>query len=195
MYQGRYSTVRHRRVNFNLITVIAIENIHLNHYLESPSLPDLESMTRTVIKRIIRAPVGRVFGVVSDIAQFSEAIPHIVNVEMLSGNTVGVGARFRETRLMRGREATTELVVTEYEADRRVRFVSDEGGTIWDTVFSVEPIGTERTQLTMIMDAKAYKLRARLINPLIRGMIARAIEDDMDAVKVYCEYPGDRVRI
>ncbi len=148
-------------------------------------------MSRTVIKRIVTAPVSRVFGVVSDISQFSRAIPHIVNVEMLSDNTVGVGARFRETRLMRGKKATTELVVTEYEVDRKVRFVSDEGGTIWDTVFSVEPIGTRRTHLTMTMDAKPYKVWSRLINPLIKGIIARAIEKDMDAVKVFCENADD----
>ena len=45
--------------------------------------------------------------------------------------------RFRETRVMKGREASTVLEVTEYESPRRIRLVSDEGGTIWDTVFTV----------------------------------------------------------
>jgi len=37
------------------------------------------------------------------------------------------------------------------------------------------------------MDANAYKLVPKLMNPLIKGMIQKAIENDMDAVKTYCE--------
>ena len=39
----------------------------------------------------------------------------------------------------------------------------------------------------MVMDANAYKLAAKLFNPMIKGMIKRFIEQDMDAVKAYCE--------
>ena len=41
-------------------------------------------------------------------------MPDVVKIEMLSDTTSGVGTRFLETRLMRGKEATTELEVTEY---------------------------------------------------------------------------------
>jgi hypothetical protein len=37
------------------------------------------------------------------------------------------------------------------------------------------------------MDIKPHTLFARIINPLIRGMIVRAVESDMDAVKAFCE--------
>lgn len=39
----------------------------------------------------------------------------------------------------------------------------------------------------MVMDANAYRLLAKLFNPLIKGMIRKFIEKDMDAVKAYCE--------
>ena len=87
---------------------------------------------------------------------------------------------------MNGKEASTELEVTEYEPDRHVRIVADSHGTVWDTVFTVSPDG-EQTRLEMVMDAKAYKLLPKLMNPLIVGMIRKAVESDMDAVKEFCE--------
>jgi uncharacterized protein YndB with AHSA1/START domain len=85
-------------------------------------------MAQYVATRSIAAPVARVFETVAHIDRFQEAIPHITNVEFLTETHSGVGTRFRETRLMRGREASTELEVTEYVPDERVRLVSDAGG-------------------------------------------------------------------
>lgn len=143
-------------------------------------------MPRANITRLINAPVAKVFETVSDISQFSQALPHIVNVEFLSEQKNGVGARFRETRLMNGKEASTELEVTEYVENERVRLVADSHGTVWDTVFTVKTTNAQ-TELTMVMDAKAYKLLPKLMNPLVMIMIKKAIMQDMDAVKAYCE--------
>ena len=144
-------------------------------------------MGRTTVTRTIHAPVEAVFNTVAHIESFSDAIPDIVNVEFVSEKRSGVGARFKETRLMRGKEVTVELEVTEYVENERIRLVSDQGGTIWDTVFTIEPAGDGAVGLTMVMDANAYKLMAKLFNPLIKGMIQKHIEKDMDAVKAFCE--------
>jgi hypothetical protein len=84
-------------------------------------------MSRVVVRRAVVAPVETVFRTVADITHFSRAIPHIVNVEFLSAVRSGVGTRFRETRRTNGREMSTELEVTEYAANDRVRIVSDAG--------------------------------------------------------------------
>ena len=145
-------------------------------------------MTRTELSRTINAPIDVVFSTVSDIRDFSKAVPHIVNVEFVSEERAGVGARFRETRVMGGRKATTDLRVTEFVANERVRFVSDQGGTVWDTVFSVTPVADgPTTRLDMVMDARPYTLLARLMVPLMRRVVARAIAADLDAVKSYAE--------
>ena len=136
--------------------------------------------------RTISAPIDLVFQTVADIENFSKAIPHITNVEFLSDVKSGVGARFRETRLMNGREATTTLEVTEHVDNEHVRLVSDTHGTVWDTVFRVKPAG-DQVELSMKMDANSYKLLSRIMNLFIKGMIQKALEQDMDAVKTYCE--------
>ena len=143
-------------------------------------------MVRTIVMREIKAPIDKVFQTVANINEFSQAIPHIVKVEFLSEATLGIGTRFRETRLMKGKEAATELEVTEYVENERIRLVADSHGTIWDTLFTVES-KEGYTELTMTMDAKAYKLIPKLMNRIVMGMIQKAIESDMDAVKSFCE--------
>ena len=144
--------------------------------------------TTITASRTIDAPVARVFDTVAYIDQFSQAVPGITDVELLSDQHRGVGTRFRETRAMKKGEATTELEVIEYVENERVRLIADEGGTIWDTVFVVQPSG-DRSVLSMAMSARPHTLAARLLTPLIRGVVAKAVEADMDAVKAYCEAP------
>lgn len=136
--------------------------------------------------RMIKAPIDLVFQMISDIVRFSEAIPHITNIEFLSEVQSGVGTRFRETRLMGGKEATTELEITEFKENELVRFVSDTNGTIWDTMMSVQEL-SGATQLNMKMDAKAYRFMSKVMNVMIKGMVQKALEADMDSLKEYCE--------
>ena len=149
--------------------------------------PDPEkAMSQTTVVRTIDAPIERVFDTVAHVENFAKAVSQIVATEFLTDVTSGVGTRFRETRLMHGREAETELEITEYSENDRVRIVADAGGTIWDTVFAVSP-ESEGVRLVLTMEARPYTLMARLVNPFIKGFVRKAIESDMDAVKIYCE--------
>lgn len=143
-------------------------------------------MAQTSVDRTIDAPVEQVFDTVAHIDRYAKAIPHITEVEFLTEQHEGVGTRFAETRVMRGRQATTTLEVTEYVENERVRLVADEGGTVWDTLFTFREAGSG-TKLEMVMDARPHSLLARIVNPLTKGIIRKAIEGDMDAVKAYCE--------
>jgi carbon monoxide dehydrogenase subunit G len=143
-------------------------------------------MTRTSISISVRAPIEKVFAAIADIDTFPYRAEAITHVELLSEQRSGVGARFRETRMMKGRESQTELEVTEYVENDRIRMVADQGGTIWDTVFVVERTDSE-TRLNLTMDAKPYSLAAKLTTPLIKGMIAKFIRKDMDDIKAWCE--------
>jgi hypothetical protein len=138
------------------------------------------------VSRTIKAPLDVVFRTVSDIRNFRKALPHITNVEFLSDQQFGTGTRFRETRLMNGREQKFELEVVDYRENDGVRIRSDAGGTIWDSEFTVSQV-RDNVELKMRMDAKAYTLFARIMNPLIRGMVVKGVESDMDAVKSFCE--------
>jgi len=141
---------------------------------------------RTTVARTINAPVERVFDTIAHIENFSKAVKGIVNMEFLSETKRGAGTRFRETRLMHGKEASTELEVKEYVENDYIRIVADSHGTLWDTVFTVKAVDGG-SQLDMVMEAKARDVKAKMMNTLMKGMLQKALESDMDAVKAYCE--------
>jgi len=143
-------------------------------------------MGTTRVETKIEAPPAEVFDAVAHIDNFSDIVDAVTNVEFLSEERRGVGTRFRETRVVKGREGTSVLEVTEYRSGEHLRVISDEGGTVWDTVFTVAPDG-DGTLLTMAMDAKPHKFAARVMNPFIGPMIRKAIESDMAQVKAHCE--------
>lgn len=146
-------------------------------------------MAQVTASRTIGAPIELVFKTVAQVEEFSKAIPHILEIEFLSDVKIGVGARFKETRLVNGRKATTELQVTEYAENERVRIVSDTHGTVWDTVFTLADQGG-KTILEMVMDVRPHSMLARLTTPFVTGMIAKAIGEDLDSVKAFCESHG-----
>lgn len=117
-------------------------------------------MTQFTATRSINAPIDLVFKTVSDINNFSKAIPDIINVEFLSDVKSGIGTRFRETRLMNGKEAMTELEVTEFVENGHVRMVTDSHGAVWDSVFTVKRVDGH-TELTLVMDARPHKIHAK----------------------------------
>ncbi len=146
----------------------------------------MATMTTTA-EVTISAPVSKVFDTVAHIENFQQAVPHVVNIEYLSETKRGVGTRFAETRVFNGREARTELEITEYVVDDHVRIVSESGGALWDSVFTVRPSDDGGTHLKLVMESTPRTVRARLMNPLIRGFLKKALQSDMDAVKAYLE--------
>jgi hypothetical protein len=143
-------------------------------------------MTRVTVVRSIAAPLDKVFTTVAHISEYASAVRDIVRFEILSEVKSGVGTRFRETRLMRGKEVPTELDVTEYVRNERVRMVADSHGTCWDTLFAVRAT-EDQTILTTTLDARSRTLLPRILIPLMKGKLRKAIEKDMDAVKAHCE--------
>lgn len=146
-------------------------------------------MSRTEVQRTIAAPPDVVFAAVADVQHFSRAVDDIERVEFVSEIRAGLGTRFRETRVMRGREATVELEITEFAPPERVRFLSEAGGVQWDSVFEVEA-APDGSTLSLVMEATPLTVAARLMVPLMKGMVRKAIAADMDAVKAYCEEPS-----
>lgn len=143
-------------------------------------------MARITHERTINAPLELVFQAIGSAEEFAKVIPDVVKIEFLSNVHSGVGTKFRETRIMKGKEAATELEVTEYVENERIRLVSDTFGTIWDSVFTVSHEG-DATKLTLTMDAEPQSLTAKLSLPMMKGMISKALEQDMDTVKMHCE--------
>lgn len=144
------------------------------------------AMTTMTVKRTIRAAPEAVFQAVADLENLPNVVPDVVRIEFQSDQKSGVGTRFRETRRMKSKENHTDLEITECEENRRIRFVADSHGTVWDTVFQVTPAG-QATDLTLTMEARAHKLLPKLMNPLFKGLMTKGLAKHVDAVQAYCE--------
>lgn len=147
-------------------------------------------MSQITVARTIRAPIAEVFRVITDIENLPASNPDVIRVEFLSDQHRGAGTRFLETRGGKRKQVVTELELTECEENERARFVSDMGGTIWDTMFSFRPKGSPQgseTQLEIRLDARPYKLLAKIMNPLINGMVRKGMQSHIDSIGDYCE--------
>lgn len=142
----------------------------------------------TVTKRVA-APVERVFEVFVDLDRAAERISSIVRLETLTDGPVGVGTRFRETRIMFKREATEEMEFTAFEQGRGYTIECESCGCRYVTVTELEPEGSG-TVVHWRLSYKPLTLFAKIMSPLgalMVGPLKKCLERDMDELKVAIE--------
>jgi carbon monoxide dehydrogenase subunit G len=133
----------------------------------------------------IDAPLEEVFNFVSNPVLMAKAFPESVKkMEVLSGHEIGVGARFRETRLVRGREDVVEIETVEYIENERVLSLADTGGSLWYTGFAVVA-GDSGTVLTVSMEAQAKSLLARVANYCMKPWLIKGGTQEMEGIKAH----------
>ena len=137
------------------------------------------------VSETIDAPLADVFEFVSNPVLMSKAFPESVKkMEVLSEHETGVGARFRETRLLRGREDVIEIETVEHVENERVLSVADTGGSLWYTGFAVAP-GENGTVLTVSMEAQAKSLFVRITNFCMKPWLKKGGAQEMQGIKDY----------
>ncbi len=136
-------------------------------------------------KKLVAAPVDRVFAVAADFAGAADFIGGITRVEMLTDGPVGVGTRFRETRRLHGREGSEEMEVTEFEPNERYALGCESHGCLYRTVFRFRPTG-EGTEIDMEFAATPQTLFARIMSVIMRPAIksvGKIVEQDLEDIK------------
>jgi uncharacterized membrane protein len=139
--------------------------------------------------KFIAAPIDITFDVFSDISKIEERIDGITKVEILSNTKAGVGTRWRETRIMFGREATEEMEISSFKPNQSYEVVASSNGAEYHSIYTF----TEKdggTQVEMIFTAIARSFLAKLMTPLaflFKNATLQALEADMDNLKALCE--------
>jgi uncharacterized protein YndB with AHSA1/START domain len=146
-------------------------------------------MATITVSRRIQAPADVVFRAIADPKRFAAAVGGVTRTEILPGVPSGAGMRYRQTRALDGKERTMDFEMTEYVPNQRLRIVNETDGTVWDSLFTFVSAG-HGTDLTMRMDTKSKPLFAKIMVPLVSGLIRGAVEKDIDALKTYCERPA-----
>ncbi len=141
------------------------------------------------VSKQIAAPIDVVFDVFSDITQIEDRIDGISKVEILSDVSSGVGTRWRETRVMFGREATEEMEISALTLNQSYEVVASSHGMDYHSIYTFKEQG-DGTLVEMIFSGKPVSLAAKLMTPLgilMKGATRKAFEADMDNLKVLCE--------
>jgi ribosome-associated toxin RatA of RatAB toxin-antitoxin module len=137
----------------------------------------------------IQAPPRRVFEVFSDLAHAAGRVKAIKAIELLTPGPMRVGARFRETRVMFGKQATEEMEVVEFEPERAYAVACESCGAYYHSRFTFTPSGAG-TRVDMTIRSEARSLLAKLMTPLAGMMMkqcAKAFEADANDLKQVCE--------
>lgn len=146
-------------------------------------------MGRISVTKFIEAPVDRVFEVFTDLPGAPGRISSITKLEVLTDGPIGLGTRFRETRLMFKREATETMEITAFDPPRSYTTVANSCGCLYECTFRFAPQGSG-TQVTAEFSWTAQTFFARLMAPLgklMSSMCMKAFNKDLEELKAHCE--------
>lgn len=133
---------------------------------------------------IARSP-RKVFEVLSNPAEASKFLDNIKESKKLSEGPIGVGTIFRETRVVSGKEATADLLVTAYEPNSRVSISTEAEGIKVDYHYRLS-LQDEGTRLLWLCELKAAGLR-RMMLPMVAAIMKKEDGDHLQKLKAYIE--------
>lgn len=141
-------------------------------------------MPQITVSKRIAAPPAAVFAIVTDLDNIPSVVPDIKKIERLTPGAVGVGTRFKETRVMFGREATETMEIVEFVPGVRYATTANSSGNWYRCEHRFHADGTG-TILELEFNATAQRFFAKLMSPLfwmLKGMMKKLFLKDLDAV-------------
>lgn len=133
----------------------------------------------------IAATPEAVFAFIQDIDHFAEVLTSVVRVEKITGGPVELGTRFRETRLINGRETTVEIEVTSYDPPHRYSATSITNGMSVTYHYTFTP-ENEGTRVHLQAKATAGGLK-KLMLPLVVSFMKKEDSDHLQQLKAAVE--------
>ncbi len=145
-----------------------------------------------LIEQEIKAPVEHVFQRLTDLDKWSETVSGIESVEKLTDGPVGVGTRFKETRVMFGKSCTEEMEFAEFRPNSMYAIEAHSCGCLYRTEIHCESSGAS-TKVRMEMNSKPLTLMAKLMSPMgwmMSGMMKKCLAQDLVDIKQAIEGGG-----
>lgn len=126
-----------------------------------------------------------------DFQNCSNYIESIVNIEIIDQpNDTLVGFKWKETRVMFGKEAIETMWITEYVENEYYQTRAESHGSIYISKLSVERIG-ENTKLTMSFKAEPQSFFAKMfsfcLGFMMKGSMKKALLKDLNDIKTHLE--------
>jgi hypothetical protein len=148
---------------------------------------------KCVVSEQVGASPEAVFALASDFAGAPGRISGIKKTEMLTQGPVGVGTKFRETRVMFGKEATETMEVVEFQPGRSYTLRAVNCGCEYRTVVSVRS-ASPGSEITFEFSATALTFVATIMSTLMgwmmKGACVKAVRKDLADLKAAAEKGG-----
>ena len=144
------------------------------------------AMSALTISEQIAAPRDKVFDKLIDYPSFADTFSAIKKAEVLTEGEIGVGTRFRETRLMFGKEATEEMTIAEFDRPSRIVYTAASHGCSYRTAHElIEKDGG--TELSLTFEGKGVSLMGKVMSGLMgwmmKGACHKAMTKDLAELK------------
>lgn len=141
----------------------------------------------------INAPPEAVFVRSSDVERWPETVSAITRTEILTpgpDGKVGVGTKFRETRVMFGKEASEVMTFLKFDPPRSYTLTAESHGCKYETTFTFVPEG-EGTRIEMRFRGEPQttlsKVMGALMTPMMKGTMRKCIAKDLQDLKAHFE--------
>jgi len=147
-------------------------------------------MTRIRAETVVNAAQTAVFDTFTDFLKTADMVTAIERIEMLTPPPIGVGTRFRETRIMLGKQASEEMTVFVFDRPRLCELQASSHGMLYRSAYEFVPQGGA-TRVTLTFEGTPQTLVARilgaLMGPMIRSSMQKMMKKDMEDVKAHIE--------
>ncbi len=146
-------------------------------------------MPGVTVQHLVKADPDTTFRVFADIPNTATMIAGIDSIEMLSEGPVGIGTRWRETRIMMGKVATEEMWVTGFDPPRSYVVEAESHGTHYHSRYDFEP-AEGGTRVTLRFEGRPQSIAAKLmtiVGYLFMGQIRKMLAQDMADAAAHAE--------
>ena len=146
-------------------------------------------MLEFIIEKHIDAPAEKVFDLAADFPNAGERITAIKSIEMLTNGPVGVGTRFKETRVVFRQQATEEMEVTAFDPPRGFALGCQSCGARYHTEFRFIPNG-RGTEVRVTFQVHPLTFLAKAMSLVMRPMMKMCIKEtakDLEDLKTCLE--------
>ncbi|MBV7328239.1 SRPBCC family protein [Chloroflexi bacterium TSY] len=129
----------------------------------------------------IAARPNDVFNFILDPANASKVMPDVKSNQKLTDGPVGLGTRFRETRLMNGQETTYEIDVTRFDPPQHYSATSSQSGITTTFHYNLKP-ENDGTRIDLKAEVSGNGLK-KLMVPMVIGFMKKHDGDHLQNLK------------
>ena len=134
----------------------------------------------TLNEHINRSP-EEVFAFISNLENASKIMESVVENIKLTEGPMRVGTRFRETRMMNGKEEQSELEVVAYEPGRGYAVQNATQGITSTYTYTLSPTNGG-TDVTLVCDVTAGGVK-KLMVPMVVAVLKKEDGDHLERLK------------